>query len=1117
MGTNGVFSRTSKAFSQAAIKNLGYWFLGVNFPDAISVGEILSIGSLNVQRMLGLIDLMGVKEPLIDFSLHNFSKLEIAQYFALPCSLITCMNWERHIQGKGSTDLLGAASQSMQERFTSMSWGAAAQGLQTATGVVTSIDAWGEFFNYVSSAISSTRSWIGIHQRPDNNYVHQIQEEMQCLQNDLWKLQTTLPKIRNLVERLEWQIYKKPAAELLPHIKDAVLDAEDIIDEFSYYELKSKIEGRIEQCQTLPGCQEFYASVIRGSFTRVKEIQAKLNHLHCQFIDLGLQSATQRFDKFVRPETSSFLNESKVFGREKEEKTVLELLGLSPEDSTGYKRKRSRVEVLPIVGLGGVGKTTLAQQICNNQRVKSHFDMILWACVSDDFNAKRLTKEVIQSSKKETSFDNLDSLQSILKDIVESKRFLLVLDDIWDDVMANGGQEWQRFCAPLSNAFHGSMILITTRSQKVADKVRTMDCFPLEGLDEVVFWEFFVVQAFGTEFMSYPELEDIGRNIILKLKGSPLAARTIGRLLRTNLDTTHWNNILHSELWKLEQERTDILPALRLSYMYLLPHLKKCFSFCAVYPKDYRFEKDTLVDIWLAEGFVEHAHSELVSRSFFQKASVTSNKYVIHDLMHDMAQLVSQDECFIVNKADDFQKIPPNVRHLSIFSKRYIGFRHLMALCKYKKLRTLLCSKAFEEKEFASVLDSWFKELQHIRVLSSSLPMTGDIPEGIGNIKLVGYLCFSSQHTFSTLPSSFCCLYNLQSLDASTCVFRSLPCEFGNLISLQKFRAKNFSYLPGEDLRIRFLGGERIKVLKHINKIQGNLLVNLPGVKSKRNIGLAVLKKENNIYSLQISPLAEDASNDQEQLEVYESLHPHLDLQHLEVTGYQGADFCPSWFLPTNLPNMTLLIFEECHNVKNISLSRSPCTAGFQSLTNLYIIECTNLSNIKQFLQPCHMPVIKMISIRGCQQLVSISAERFGGFHSLEVLVIRDCPRISWEDGLSLPPCLTSLSLVRCGDISKWIPDCLQNLSSLFQLQLVGLSGGTCIPGNIRMNNLPSLDYLEICNFQHLEFTGAREAIKNINNVLIDRCPKMKELKQPFSKGDVTFLWGIPTSNWYMS
>uniref|UniRef100_A0A0D9XZF6 R13L1/DRL21-like LRR repeat region domain-containing protein n=1 Tax=Leersia perrieri TaxID=77586 RepID=A0A0D9XZF6_9ORYZ len=106
---------------------------------------------------------------------------------------------------------------------------------------------------------------------------------------------------------------------------------------------------------------------------------------------------------------------------------------------------------------------------------------------------------------------------------------------------------------------------------------------------------------------------------------------------------------------------------------------------------------------------------------------------------------------------------------------------------------------------------------------------------------------------------------------------------------------------------------------------------------------------ENNLYSLHTSTLAEDASNEEEQLEVYESLHPHPDLQHLEVTSHQGVDFCPSWFLPANLPNMTSFILEECHNVKKISLHRLPCT-GFRSLTNLYIIEFLVIRESKNHL-----------------------------------------------------------------------------------------------------------------------------------------------------------------------
>ena len=138
------------------------------------------------------------------------------------------------------------------------------------------------------------------------------------------------------------------------------------------------------------------------------------------------------------------------------------------------------VPVLPIVGIGGVGKTTLAQDICNNSKVIRHFKLVIWIFVSDDFDVKRLTKEALDQSsppEKVPKTDNLNLLQGALARSLSNKRFLIVLDDMWD----GNELDWKRFCAPFRNALKGSMMLVTTRSPKVADVVRTMDPFPLEG------------------------------------------------------------------------------------------------------------------------------------------------------------------------------------------------------------------------------------------------------------------------------------------------------------------------------------------------------------------------------------------------------------------------------------------------------------------------------------------------------------------------------------------------------------------------------------------------------------------------------------------------------------
>uniref|UniRef100_A0A453T1K3 NB-ARC domain-containing protein n=1 Tax=Aegilops tauschii subsp. strangulata TaxID=200361 RepID=A0A453T1K3_AEGTS len=496
-------------------------------------------------------------------------------------------------------------------------------GIMDAIGVISGFKECDYLFQWARSTILSQFS--GTNEQG-------LDEELFRLKNGLQCLRDTLPAMYELIDRAEWRSHKHYVAELLPKLRDGVYDAEDLLDEFRWYMLKVKVDGNGSQSSFM----DFFNSVIRGSFNKVDSIQKRLDNISMHLRGMGLHDITIRFDKSVRPETSSFPDETKIFGRDMELKQIIELFcaprnssdahpkrqkgnsaldvstSTSARNQVGNESRISDLLVLPIVGIGGVGKTTLAQHICSHEEVESHFDKIIWVCVSDDFDVKRLTKEVIQScSEKYATTENLNLLQKIFSDIARTEKLLIVLDDMWDDVLKENRKHWNRFCAPLRNVLPGSMMLITTRSPQVADKVGTMDPITLEGLEDDAFWKFFEVCVFesGSSSNNDPELEHIGRRIVPKLQGSPLAAKTLGRILRMNLQVAHWNDVLESELWKLSQEETEILPALRLSYMYLPFRLKRCFSFCAVYPKDYQFQKDRLAEIWVAEGFVEPQES----------------------------------------------------------------------------------------------------------------------------------------------------------------------------------------------------------------------------------------------------------------------------------------------------------------------------------------------------------------------------------------------------------------------------------------------------------------------------------------------------------------------------
>ncbi|SPT16027.1 unnamed protein product [Triticum aestivum] len=451
----------------------------------------------------------------------------------------------------------------------------------SATGIISAINECVSLFLSAKSAISSLRSrWSGSQEQS-------LQDHVLQLQSDLQHLCDTLPAMYDLINGAEWRSYEERVAKLLSSLKDIVSEAEDLIDEFRWHEKKVTVEGNAIQSPFI----EFLDKVIHGNFNKLNDVQLRLNYLSSEMKGMELREVTHRFAKSVRPVTTSLLSkETKIFGREKEVKQVLGFLNVP----TCPKRKRATssinaststsssnhvnggptilsLPVLVVAGIGGVGKTTLAQHICNHQRVKSHFELIIWICVSDDFDEKRLTKEAIEScTGKKAKIDNFDSLQRALSNHMKNKRLLIVLDDVWDDALKDNGRCWEMFCAPFTSVQEGSAMLVTTRCPNVTKAVHTMEPVIVEGLKDDVFWNFFKLCAFGSEGSSNdPELERIGRRILPKLKGSPLAAKTLGRMLSMDHQASHWSSILESELWELKQKKTEILPALGLSYMYL--------------------------------------------------------------------------------------------------------------------------------------------------------------------------------------------------------------------------------------------------------------------------------------------------------------------------------------------------------------------------------------------------------------------------------------------------------------------------------------------------------------------------------------------------------------------
>ncbi|XP_059652806.1 putative disease resistance RPP13-like protein 1 [Cornus florida] len=949
------------------------------------------------------------------------------------------------------------------------------------------------------------------------------------------KLKTNFLALQAVLDDAEdKQITNQHVKAWLDELQHVVYQADDLLDEIATKALRVKLEADYDQSQSQSSTTQVgftrFLRLIKNSLLRInkfvvsnsvylsdEEIESRMKEIISKLEYFVEQKKTLQLREFVgrkpsqRLPTASLVYEDEVCGRKDDREKIIKLL-------LSGNAVENEMCVIPIVGMGGVGKTTLAQLVYNDARVNEHFHMKSWVCVSDAFDISMITKKILDGvTSSNNNINDLDDLQIKLKESLAGKRFLIVLDDVWNDNYI----DWDLLRRPFRAGAQESRIIVTTRNDNVASMMGTITSHPVEQLPIEDCWSLFAKHAFvNGDYMAYPELQSIGREIVKKCGGLPLAVKSLGGLLRSKLEIEEWKNILKSEIWDLDQ---NIPPALKLSYHYLPPHLKRCFAYCSIFPKDYKFEKEKLVQLWIALDLVQQPKTnksmedegndyfrELLSRSFFQIFSHDNDSdFLMHDLIHNLAQVISGEFCFRLDKPLDY--ICEKVCHFSYVRGNYDASEKFKAVNEVKCLRTFISFSRDQRRCYLGnkVLHDMLPILRCLRVLSLSNYHISELPQSIENLIHLRYLDLSKTR-IKKLPDSVTTLCNLQILDLSYCeCLTELPENMGKLTNLRHLDIKGtrLTEMPTQMSRLKdlqhltyFVVGTNVESsisgLKELCHLRGNLdILGLENVVSGQDASEANMKEKKNLEGL-VLKWGGDTDDSIKERDVLDKLQPHEGLKTLSIFNYGSTKF-PEWLEGAHsLHNMVSLELISCANCYSL-----PSIGQLPSLKDLRIRGMKAITKVGgEFYRDASS------SIKPFQSLETLSFERMpewkewhalgaGEFSRLLKLRMFNCPKLTGE----LPnhfPSLRKLEIFGChGLVSSQIGFLLQGLPYLQELKMSDMTNLTKLPQQLQ--HLSSLQELVISNMPNLmELPLQLQHLSSLQELMVSNMPNLKKLPQ---------------------
>ncbi|XP_035838331.1 putative disease resistance protein At3g14460 [Helianthus annuus] len=942
----------------------------------------------------------------------------------------------------------------------------------------------------------------------------------QGIHSELKKLERTLTQIQSLLnDASQKEITDEAVQNWLNGLQHLAYDVDDVLDDLAteamHRELTHQSGPITSKVKKLVPTSFRNFKLSNRMHHKLDDITTKLEDLEREKGSLGLIVKDEKSK--IRYQTS-LVDPYSIVGRQQEKKELLmKLLGEEPCDHN--------FSIVPIVGMGGLGKTTLAKLLYDDKEVKKHFELMAWVCVSDQFDIFNISKVILQSVKgDDKEFADLNLLQVALRNQLREKRFLMVLDDVWSESY----EDWRTLVSPFHACAPGSKIIMTTRKEQLLNKLGYDHLSHVQTLSHDDAVSLFAQHALGVDnFDLHPVLKQYGEGIVEKCDGLPLALAVLGRLLRTKTEEEEWKEMLNSEIWRLGK-KDEIVPALRLSYNDLSACLKQLFAYFSLFPKNYVFNKEQLILLWMAEGFLNPSSSnksmerlgleyleELLSRSLLQHAPNDKSSFVMHDLLNDLATSVAREffSRLDIEMVPDVRKEAlEKYRHMSFVCDEYIAYPKFDPFKTAKSLRTFLSLQgkdSFEKFYLSSkILVDVLPELPMLRVLSLGNLCISEVPETIGSLKRLRYLNLS-QNPITHLPESVGNLYNLQTLLLSDCSeLIKLPNNFSKLKNLRHLDIQGTLLLNKLPLWIGQLkslqtltkiivGGDNdlaITKIKDLTDFDGSI-----HIKGLDKVEMAVhaqeanlLQKRFKLITLEWSDVFDGSRKESLEKEVLCGLKPNsASLTSLDIASYGGIEF-PIWVGDASFLQLTEVSVRGCKNCTSL-----PPFGQLPSLKKLFIEDMDEVKAMGSELVGTGLPFpsLELLKLENMKRLEVWSTNNgVVSFPCLKELVVRNCPNLVQVS----PEALPSLNILKVSECDSGVLRSLvQVASGLGSLYIVSISGLDDVAWRSVIEYLGAVEYLIIkkCNeIRYLWESMASKALIRLMYLEVQECQNLVRL-----------------------